>query len=324
MANFVGSLVNIGIGKETTRGTLVNPGFYLPKSDFSVLDKAEITPQNAPYGVIEETMESDVTKRWSEGNITAPMTSETIGLLLGSLFGEFPTPGNPESGVYTHAFDSFTQSNTHQSLSIHRIDSNENIGYANSMIQDFEIKYELGSYITTSIGFMGKASTTASSTASYSQENFFRPQDVTFKMASTQAGLTASNAITVESLTLSINKNLKEYQALGDVDLNEIFNGRVSITGSVTLLWDSTTYKDYFTGGTNRAVRIDIENTKDLIGATEYPSLRLDLYKTNVDEWATEESNDDIVKQTFGFSSRYSLTDDKTIVATLTNTTSSY
>lgn len=325
MANFIGSLVNVGIGKETVRGTAVAPTYWLPKSSLSVQDQAEGIEQTAPYGVIESIMDRDIGKLWAEGDLEMPIFDRSIGLILSSVFGATPSSANSEGSVYTHTFSGFTQSNTHQSLSFHRYDSNENKVFSNAMVNTFEISYVLGEYIKCTTNFMAKAGVTASSSATYSAtEGTFRPQDVTIKFASNQAGLNAAQSVAVEEATLTFDKSLQEYQALGSTGLNEIFNGQVTVTGSMTLLWDNTTYKSLYTGATNQAIRFTIENTKSLIGTTLYPKLSFDIYKAQLEEWSLEEANDGIVKQTIAFKAMYSLSDTKSVTASLVNLATSY
>jgi hypothetical protein len=123
---------------------------------------------------------------------------------------------------------------------------------------------------------------------------------------------------------LPIDKELADYQALGSIELAEIFNQKLMVTGTATLLYSNNTYRDLYKNGTDQAVRITLENTQALIGATRYPRLQFDIYKANVKSWDVEYSNDEIVKQTIEFEGRYSLTDTKEIMATLVNTTVSY
>lgn len=323
MANYIGSLVNVGIGIEATRGTAVAPAIHTPVRSFSVLDKAEVVEQQAPYNTISTTMQSDVAKRWSNGAIETPIQDNAMGYFLTALMGASPTTTTVETGVRQHVFN-IANNNTHKSLSIHKIEGNDNRVYPGCMIENAEFNYVLGEYSYVNFGFLGKSGATASSSATYTEEKFFRPQDVTFKMASNYAGLTGASAIQVEDLKLTIDKGLVDYQALGSIELAEIFNQKIMVTGTATLLYDNNTYRDLYTLGTDRAVRIELENTKTLIGATKYPKLQFDIYKANVKSWEVEYSNEEIVKQTIEFEGRYSLTDTKEITATLINTVTSY
>ena len=324
MAKTIGSLVNVGIGRETTRGTAVTPAYWLPKAEFDFQDKAERIGYSAPYGVIEDEMDGDIGKLWGEGTLTMPVRDKSLGLIMSAVLGEIPATALTETGVWTHTYAGFEQSSLHQSLTIRRQDANEALSFPNAMIQSYELQYVLGEFVSQSIGFMSKAGASASSASTYVAENYFRPQDLTFKFAVNQAGLAAASAIVVDELTLTIEKNLIDYQALGSTALNEIFNGQVAVSGSVTLLWDATTYKALYTAQTVQAVRMTLENTKTLIGATKYPKLEIDLYRAQVEEWELEQSNDGIIKQTLGFKGMYSLADSKSIQVTIQNAVATY
>lgn len=78
--------------------------------------------------------------------------------------------------------------------------------------------------------FLGKARVSDSDpTPSYDEENEFRGRDIKIYFASSEAGLSGATAINAKSVRLTINKNLKEYQAIGSVDLNSIYNQNITV-----------------------------------------------------------------------------------------------
>ena len=324
MANFIGATVNIGLGKEGTRGTAVVPAVWVPKSSFDFNDQAEYVRQEAPYGVIEQNMDADVSKLMGQGALEIPVFSESIGYILGAAFGAFPTPSSGAAGTYLHDF-TVAQTSQHQSLTIHRKDGNEHVRYALAMLDSVEFTYSLDDYLMCNATFMSKQGTTTSGTASYTEEAKFRPQDVTMTIADTIAGLSGGTEVKVEEFTLTIEKNLEEYQVHGSVDLNDIFNNRFAYSGSMTILWNSTDYKGWFKDGTKKAFEIDAVNTSETVGSgSENPQLRFQMSPSVIEEWSMEEDNDGVVKQTIGFTGLYDLANEQSLLCRLKNETASY
>jgi len=325
MANNIGALVNVGIGKEVTRGTAVAAGYWIPKTDLDFYDQVEYIKQEAPYGVINEFMDGTVGKTWASGNIAGPIFIDSFGLILGATFGAFPTPSGNSTNGYTHTFVP-AQNSIHQSLTLYRKEPNEDIRYSLGMLNSLEISYELGEYLSFSSDFMSKAGTTTSSSATYTEKAKFRPQDVSVVIASTVAGLSGGTTLKVESATLTIEKNVTEYQAHGNTGLEDIFNGRFSYSGSFVILWDNTTYKDLWKAGTKQALKFTATNTSTTVGSgnTTNPSLSFTIAPSLLEEFGLEQGNGDIIKQTIGFTGLYDLANNASISATLVNEVASY
>src|SRR3972149_9710146 len=104
MEKFIGRLVEVGIARESSRGTFVTPTYRLPKTVFSVEDKVTKVNERASYNNIGfEGNQSLVAQKWAEGDIEFPIFDRSFGLILYSLLGTFSTAG-PTDSVYTHTF----------------------------------------------------------------------------------------------------------------------------------------------------------------------------------------------------------------------------
>jgi hypothetical protein len=327
MAKNIGALTHVGVGKESTRGTAVAVGEWIPKSELSFNDNAEYIKQEAPYGVINEFMDGTIGKNWGAGVVAGPVFVDSIGYILGATFGAFPSASGSATVGYTHVFTP-AQNSTHQSLTLYRKDPNEDINFALGMVNSLEITYELGEYLSYSADFISKASTatTPASTPTYTASAKIRPQDLTVKIASTVAGLGAGTTLNVESASITIEKNLIDYQTHGDTGLNDIFNARFSFSGTFVILWDSTTYKALWKAGTKQALQFAAVNLAETVGsgATTNPGLTFTIAPSLLEEFGLEEGNDDIVKQTIGFTGLYDLATGASITATLVNGKASY
>ena len=98
----------------------------------------------------------------------------------------------------------------------------------------------------------------------------------------------------------------------------------IGVSGSVELIFDDTTYKTLALAGTQKAMRIDIQNTDVTIGASSNPGLQIDLAKAKFVEYALKRDLKGIVTQSLNFKAFYSLSDTKMITALLTNLVTSY
>jgi hypothetical protein len=324
MPNRIGALTNIGVAREVTRGTAVTAQAWIPKDEFSFNDNVEYIKQEAPYGVIQDLMDGEVGKNWGAGSISGPVQSDSIGYILGSTFGAFPTPTGTANG-YTHVFN-VAQNAQHASLTLTRFDANEFIRFPLTVVNSLEINYELGSYLTFTADFMSKQGvTTTSSAASYTNVPKFRPQDVSVIIADTFAGLGSGTAVPVESATIKIEKNVTEFQTLGSTDIADIHNGRFGFTATFVLIWDDATYKGFFKAGTKKAFRFRAVNTNRVIGGgSTNPSIQFDIAPSLLEEFGLDETNDGVLKQTIGITGLYDITTGNSIICTLVNAISAY
>jgi len=83
-------------------------------------------------------------------------------------------------------------------------------------------------------------------------------------------------------------------------------NQQLDLTGDFEALFTDDTYKDYVTGGTEKAMRITIQGDS-LIGATQKAELSFDFAKVSFTDWDRETDNNSIMTQTTGFVGGYSI-----------------
>lgn len=216
MSVFIGRLFNIGIGKESTRGTAVVATNWVQKTDFAVEDKIETVIDDSTIGVIEDAQSQEITKKYSEGSIAGRITDQAFGVLLMAMTGT-DTVGAVESGVKDHVF-TLLESAQHPSLTIVASEPNatgsSSLKYALCMLDSLNVHFEVGKWATFKATFRGNANGTAASTPSFLAENAFNPQYCVIKVAPTYAGIagtltaTGTAASTVHVTGLSINTNL--------------------------------------------------------------------------------------------------------------------
>ena len=83
----IGRRVNVGLGKETTRGTPVTATAWVPKTDVAFNPKVEKKVDESSMGNIHDALATDVTMEHSEGTIEMNAAVNSVGLLLLSTMG---------------------------------------------------------------------------------------------------------------------------------------------------------------------------------------------------------------------------------------------
>lgn len=324
MSKFIGRKFNVGIGKESSRGTAVAADFWLPKTEFTFDDKVERVVNGASIGTIHDAENSHVVGKVSEGQLSGRIADTSFGLILKAVFGTEAAPSLVATGVYDHAF-SVLESAQHPSLTIDIAEPNAGSGlrYALSMIDSLEVNFELQQYGQYTMSFRGNKNASGSNTASFSAENIFLPQHGVVKIATNLAGLNAASAISVKKANIKISKNIEDDQIIGAIDAADRLNKQFVVEGSLELMYDDRTYIDtIMLGDLSKALRVSFINTDVTIGSASNPTITFDLAAIKLNEVARSIANDDLVKQTVNFKAFYSISDTSMISATLRNTRS--
>ena len=114
---FTGRRVDIGISKESSRGTTAaSADYWIPHAAFSFIEKVAKVRDDNGMSVIESPRSADLVKRWTEGDLEFNIRDQSIGLILLALLGtESNQSGVPQANTGTHTF-TVAESNQHQSL----------------------------------------------------------------------------------------------------------------------------------------------------------------------------------------------------------------
>jgi len=324
MSKFIGRLADIGIKKETTRGTAETTAtFWLPKMSFSYDDKIEQVVDESSYGVIEDSIGASIISKFAEGEFEGKIGDKSIGLLLLSTLGGLSTGAPTQTSVYTHTF-SVQQDNQCDSITILQDDPNQDYKYGLGMIDSFDLDVSLGEFCKVACAFRSLVGSTASLTPAYSVENNFLPQHGTIKYADTLAGLGAGTSVALRSVKLTISKNLEDDRKIGSVEAVDILNKQMSIEGSAELIFDTETFKTFMLADSAKALRIELTNTDVTIGASLNPKLTIDLASVKFNEFTRNYGNDDIVTVSLAFKAFYSIANSQMIAVVLINEQSAY
>lgn len=323
---FSGRKYQVGLGKETTRGTAVAPSYWIQKNDVSVEEKRQYVEDDASVGVIVDTIGAEIGKEWAEGEVSGKVLDRSFGLfMLGALGSVASVEKGGDAGVYDHTF-SLSNANNHQSLTIEVKNDVEQKKFALGVMTSLKISAEVGKIVDFVAGFKAKKGATASNTPSYlTTERLFVGKHAILKTATNLAGLGAASAINVRSVEVSINKNVEEHDAIGSSEPVDFANKFVSVEGNIEAMFENASdFKSLFEAGTKKALRLEITNYDVTIGSASNPKLQIDLASVSFEDWSRKSGNNDLVSQTIKFKGHYSLTDAKLIQAVLTNLVASY
>jgi hypothetical protein len=327
MSKAIGRDYKVGISREGSglRGTASAPQFWTPHSSFDFDDKVLTITDEQSYGVIENSVDVQIVKKWAEGTLEGRVRDKAIGLMLLNTLGVVSTSDDtPESGVYTHTF-TVGQNNQHPSLTISVDDPVAgDKAYSLAMIKKLDIKAELEEAIMFSADVISKTSSATTLTPAYAAENIFTAVDMEVGFAATAAALGSAVYDKIKSVSISIDTGVEKDDILGQYDPDDIHNKSLGITIEITKAYENTTYKDYYKEATGKAMRVKMEGEDTTIGTTSHPKLQFDFNQIKVIEWSKSTDLDGIVIETFTLKANFKIADAKMVQAVLVNTQDSY
>lgn len=324
MAKQIGRTGAVGIGIETTKGTKVAAAYWIPVQSYSYDDKFENIKNDSALGRIEEFNASHPIKYWSEGEYEGKIFVNSIGAELVALFGKSPASAQrASSGVYDHTF-TLQNDNNHKALTVCYEDSIQEISFPFCMVDTWSLEVATDDYVKRSVSFMGKKSSSSTHVPAFTNEVEFIPSQVSFKLATNQAGLGAASPISVTAFNMEIAKNAEALYVVGSNEPNEIINKQIGVTGSVELYFENTTYRALALANTHQAMRIDMIDTTVNLGSGHNPELYFDLNEVVFEEFERSWDANDPLSLTLNFEALFNMADAAMISARLTNTVTTY
>lgn len=308
MTKFAGRKGVLGLAVEATRGTAVNPVFWVPWATMSFKDTVEEAREEQGMGNIADSDSKYVVMKMGEGDVEAQLYDVAMGAILTGLLGASPsTAGGP---AYTHTY-TLSNTNQHKSLSLYWKDPDRSDLYKLSMIESLQISVEPSGIVNYTIGFKSKvADEWTSQTADFtSLGNKFLHQHLQFRLASNIAGLSAATALSLKSLELNITKNTIFDSVMGTVEPEDILNQQISVEGSLNLNLEDDTYRDYMLDGTYRAMEVFLSRSSS-------SSLKLQLPRVDFSEWEPDYTLNEIAKQGINFKANYDAANALSIIST--------
>jgi len=331
MSKFIGRQQEVGIGREATRGVIVAPSQWLPKTNFTVESKVAKARFQGTYGNIAPGDDALVALKWAEGDMEFELIDNSIAMLLYSVFGSLTSASFNSFYKHTLALSNSVQ---HQSLSLYMNDpigaagtpNAISIAYARAMIDSLEISVKPGELIGVKAKYIANVHKDwTRQTPSYTAQNKFTHKHCSAKIAADLSSLAAASKINVQELTLTIKKNVMREHSLGTVQPVDILNKRIEISGKLKLTYEDRTYRDYMLNGTKKALRINILNGDVTIGSAN-PQVQIDLPVVDFDQWEPANPNDDVSSQEVLFTALYDVSNGILIGSNtfVVNSTASY
>jgi Phage tail tube protein len=330
-AKGIGRLFALGLAKESTRGTAQSSATYwLPFNDVGFEEKFDNVTQDQAIGVIEDSSAQYRVKNYADGTFKIPLTDQSAGLLFYSLFGGYAHATHAgETIVFDHTF-TVGQSAQHQSLTlfVHDPLSGTDYSHGNGVIHKLELAAELKKFVELSLSARAQKGVSQSSfTPSIITENRFLPQYMTFKYATTVAGLSGATAIQLKSIKLTVDGSIEDDDVLGSDSPLDFLNKEFKVEGQLEAIYQNLTdFKNVALATPNiaQAMLIDLKNTDVLIGSAANPEVKVTLDQVYFTDYSRPIKVKDLTYQTLKFKATYSLTNSEMIKLILTNTVSSY
>lgn len=321
MTKIIGRNVSIGFSVEKTRGTAqATVEKWMKKTNAFILEKSEVVIEDSTCGVLEDSFNRRVVKKWVEGNIDGIVQVDAIGYLFYSLFGTVTTTG---STVYTHTF-SVAQNIIHPSLTLWAKNGTiEENKYAGGMVNTLNITASLDDYVRFSSAVTAKSGTSDTDAVSCDVEYDFVGKDITVKVADTEAGLSSATASKIKSLDITFDQGITPNFVLGSYSPDDINNTKFSVEGTIVKDYEDTVFKTLYQNDSAKYVQITIEGEAD-IGSGSHPTITILLNKAMINDWSIAGGSDEIIQETIGFKAFYNKTDTESCVLTLKNKTAEY
>ncbi len=324
MTRIIGRLEQVGLGKESVRGTAVAATYWQKALDLKIDTKVKQVINEQSLGRIEDSDGAINVESYGEMQIKGKLQDQNLGLLLLAAFGSVASVAKAggDSAVYDHTF-TVLNSSAHPSLTISHKSANDNVRYALAMLDSLKFECKHDGYPTYEAVFMSKASASATNTAAFIKERDFIPKMLTFKKASAIAGLAGASAVKIRSFNMEIKKNPYIEYNCGSNQPNEIVNQAFEVSGSVTIVHADATYADLQNNETEQAMSFDFLHT-DTIGAAANPEFKIILNRVRISNYSREIGMNSIVEESFDFKALYSQDDSAMASAVLTNLVASY
>lgn len=324
----IGRLIQIGMVKESVRGTAVTTGgYYIPFAEAAFESKIENALDDQVYGVIEEGVSMTRVKNWMEGDIKAYVRDTHFGLMLKALFGSetSTSQGGGNAAVFDHKF-TISESAQHPSVTLLKHDplGFQDYTYANGMITKLELNYELKKFINYTASVVSQAGVklpgSSVLTPVNTTENYFVPQYLTFKSAATTGALAAASAIQLKAAKLTLDQSVEHQEVLGNASPADFLNKQFKVEGTIEAIWQNET--DFFANyiaNTAQALQLDCKNTDVTLGASSNPELKVVLDQVYFTELTKPIKINDLIYQTIKFKAVYNLTNAEMVAITLSN-----
>lgn len=329
MAYLKGEDINLGIARETVRGTPEVPATFIAgRTPTGVRLITEKTPIRETKGGGMSSQGSVMVQKRSEGDLEFNVKNGSIGYLLLSLLGRVVT--SAAGAAYSHLFDILPGNPQHPTLTLALSQlGQQDYEYAKAIVKSLEIRTPVDDLVNATVGFVGVSEAThADYTVAFpSTDYYFRHYDVTIKIAANVAGLGAASAMSVKEFSLSIVNNGRVNQNIGELTPGDVLGIMHEVSGSMVLDYVDEVHHDIYAAEAYRAMEIKMVRTDiDIDGGagTANPTVTIVLPKISYINNEPDRPIDDIATQGIEFMAHYDEDEASGIEVTVVNNIADY
>lgn len=321
----IGRLHSFWVGKEVTPGTAVAPTLWVPVENGNVKPIIETEKDESGFGTISAAADAHVTKQSSELTFKGNYRPQSFWFILLGTLGTAAAPVLVETGVYTHAF-SVANNNSHPSFTFIHDNQTQEEQVTYCMIDTLSLSFAAWKYVK----FDAKLKWQVQTDTTWNTPSFLSTKDdpmlvskASIKFATDIAGLSGASRVWVINAKVTIEKNLEQIfstmtSATEALAFTTQHNKDLRVKWDFEIVYDAKTYKDLVIAGTKKAIEIQVD-WRNLIGATKYDGLTIQLASVILEDWGVSDDNNGIVTQTFGFTGLYKLAETKQITISIQN-----
>ena len=307
-----GRLGQLMIAKETVRGTSTTTnGFWIPRSTISFDDKVESAREAEGVGKLADSDALFVTQKMAKGEFESNLDDKLAGIILTGIMGASPvtTGANP----YTHTY-TLSNTNQHQSVSLLYQDIDTAKMYSLGVIDSLKIAVEQNGIVNFTVGVLSRVGKDwLRQTATFNTlGNKFLHQHLQFRLAAAVGSLAAASPISLKKLELNFTKNSVHDVVLGTVEPEDVLATNFSVEGTIELLKQDETYRDYMLGGTYKSMEVRFERS------SVNSQLKMQFPRVDFTEWEQDRKLDDIVSQKINFKANVDNANALDIISTCT------
>lgn len=330
MGYLKGEDINLGVARESTRGTAEIPAAWVPgRTPTGVRAMVEKTQIRETKGSGINSQGSTVVQKRSEGDLEFNLRNGSIVYFLLSLLGKITTASNG-TGAYDHTIEVLTGNAQYPTITIALAQNGQqDYEYEQVLVNSIELRTPVDDLINATVGFIGtKEATHADYTPSFSSDDyFFRHYDADIKIAANVAGLAAADALKVKEFALSINNSGRVNQNVSELNPGDVLALILEITGSMKIDYNGETHHDIYTNNTSKAMSITLKRTDidiDTGAGTVNPSITITLPNITYTGYTPDRPIDDIVSEDIEFMAHFDDSESEAIKVVVQNEVSSY
>lgn len=324
----MGDSVALGVAAESVRGTGVTPSIWIPaRTPSGIMQMSDKVLVKEARGSGIDSQANELIQTRAEGDLEFNVRNVSIGYILKSLLGSVGSV--TASGATTHTFNVLTGNPQHPSLTLGLAQPGQQAyEYALAVVNSLEIRTPVDDLVNATASFLAKGEAThaAYTVSDTATDVFFRPQDITIKLANDTSGLAAASALCVKEFSMTIANNSRVNQCIGSLSPSDVLALIMEITGSFTFDYAGTTYYDLYKSGGYQAMQITMERDDlAVLGSSAlYPKIQITLPRISFNDYKVNRPIDDIVTEEIGFTAHYDTTAAKAITVVVQNTQANY